>query len=52
MRLPKTIDVQVGKKFWDKLKENMMTEVFKAFNLYGVKAIQIAYEVIRVTFLN
>ena len=50
MRLPKTINVQVGKKFWAKVKEEIMTEVFKAFNLYGVKAIQVAYDVIRVTF--
>lgn len=50
MRLPKTLNVQVGKKLRDKLKEDIMKEVFKAFNLIGVLAIQVAYDVIRVTF--
>ena len=52
MRLPKTINIHVGKKLSDKLKEDITKEVFKALNLYGVVAIQVAYEVIRVTFLT
>lgn len=50
MRLPKTINVQVGKKLRDQLREDIMKEVFKAFNLLGVVAVQVAYDVIRVTF--
>lgn len=49
MRLPKTLNFQVGKKLRDKLKEDIM-KVFKAFNLYGVLAIQVTHDVIRVTF--
>lgn len=50
MRLPKTLNFQVGKKLRDKLKEDIMKEIFKAFNLYGVLAIQVTHDVIRVTF--
>ena len=50
MCLPKTLNVQIGKKLRDQLKEDIRKEVFKAFNLFGVVAIQVAYEVIRVTF--
>ena len=52
MRLAKTLNVQVGKKLNDKTKPEIMKEVEKVFNLYGVLAIQIAYELIRVTFLT
>lgn len=50
MRLPKTLNIQVGKKLRDQLREDIMKEVFKAFNLLGVVAVQVAYDVIRVTF--
>ena len=52
MRLPRTINIRVGKKLNDKLKEDISKEVFKILNLYGVVAIQVAYEVIRVTLSN
>lgn len=52
MRLPRTINIHVGKKLNDKLKEDISKEVFKVLNLYGVVAIQVAYEVIRVTLSN
>ena len=52
MRLAKTLNVQVGKKLNDKTKPEIMKEIEKVFNLYGVLAIQIAYEIIRVTFLT
>lgn len=42
MRLPKTLNIHVGKKLNDKLKEDITKEVFKALNLYGVVAIQVA----------
>ena len=50
MRLPKTLNIQIGKKLRDQLKEDIMKEVFKVFNLLGVVAVQLAYDVIRVTF--
>lgn len=52
MRLPRTINIHVGKKLNDKLKEDISKEVFKVLNLYGVVAIQVGYEVIRVTLVN
>ena len=52
MRLAKTLNVQVGKRLNDKSKPDIMKEVEKVFNLYGVVAIQVAYEIIRVTFLT
>lgn len=52
MRLAKTLNVQVGRKLNDRSKPDILTEVEKVFNLYGVVAIQITYEIIRVTFLT
>ena len=52
MGCPKTLNVQVGRKLNDKTKPDIMTEVEKVFNLYGVLAIQIGYDVIRVTFMT
>ena len=52
MRLPKTLNDQVGKKLRDKLTEDIMQEVFKVFNLLGVAAVQVTYDVVRVSFLT
>ena len=52
MRLAKTLNVHVGKRLNDKSKPDIMKEVEKVFNLYGVVAIQVAYEIICVTFLT
>ena len=52
MGCPKTLNVQVDRKLNDKTKPDIMTEVEKVFNLYGVLAIQIGYNVIRVTFMT
>ena len=52
MRLPRTLNVPVGKKLRDKLREDIMQEVFKVFNLLGVEAVQVTYDVIRVSFLT
>lgn len=52
MRFLRIVNIYVGKKFNDKLKEDIFREVFKVFNFYGVVVIQVVYEVIRVIFLN
>ena len=52
MRLPKTISVQVGRKLADKSKDEILTEVLRVFSGLNVKAVQIAYEVVRVTFAS
>ena len=51
MRLPKTISLQVGRKLADKTKDEIMTKVLRIFAAgLDVKAVQVAYEVVRVTF--
>ena len=52
MRLPKTISLQVSRKLADKTKDEIMTEVLRAFARHDVKAVQVAYEVVRVTFAS
>ena len=52
MRLPKTISLQVGRKLADKTKDEIMTEVLRVSAGLDVKAFQVAYEVVRVTFAS
>ena len=52
MRLPKTISLQVGRKLANKTKDEILTEVLRVFAGLDVKAVQIAYEVFRVTFAS
>ena len=52
MRLPKTISLQVAPKLADKTKHEIMTEVLRVFAGLDVKAVQVAYEVVRVTFAS
>ena len=49
MRLPKAISLQVGRKLADKTKDEILTEVLQVFAGLDVKAVQIAYKVVRVT---
>ena len=46
MRLPKTLNVQVGRKLLDKSKQEIMMEVARVFKIYGVVAIQLLYDTI------
>jgi len=50
MRLPYTLNIQTGRKLNDKSKEEIMKEVVKTFEGLPIVAVQIAYEVVRVTF--
>ena len=52
MRLPKTISLQADRKLADKSKDEILTEVLQVFSGLDVKAVQIAYEVVRVTFAS
>ena len=52
MRLPKTISLQIDRKLSDKTKDEIMTEVLRIFAGLDVKAVQVAYEVVRVTFAS
>ena len=52
MLLPKNISLQVGRKLADKTKDEIMTEVLRVFAGLEVKAVQVAYEVVRVTFAS
>ena len=50
MRLPYTLNIQTGRKLNDKSKEEIMEEVVKVFDSLDVVAVQVAFEVVRVTF--
>ena len=52
MRLPKTISLQVGRELADKTKDEIMTQVLRVFAGLDIKAVQVAYEVVRVTFAS
>ena len=52
MSLPKNISLQVGRKLANKTKDEIMTEVLPAFAGLDDKAVQVAYEVARVTFTS
>ena len=52
MRQPKTISLQAGRKVADKTKEEVMTKVPRVLAGLDVKALQVAYEVVRVTFAS
>ena len=52
MRSRKTISLQVDRKLADKTKDEILTEVLRIFAGLDVKALQIAYEVVRVTFAS
>ena len=52
MGLPRTISWQVSCKLADKTKDEIMTEVLRVFAGLDVKAVQVAYEVVRVTFAS
>ena len=45
-----TANIQTGRKLNDKLKEEIMKEVVKVFDGLDIVAVQVAYEVVRVTF--
>lgn len=50
MRLAKTVNVQIGRKLSGKSKDEILKAIFDCFNLYGVIAVQIGYDVVRVSF--
>ena len=52
MRLPKTISLQVDRKLADKTKDEIVTEDLRVCAGLDVKAFQVAYEVVRVTFAS
>ena len=49
-RLPLTLNIQVGKKLSEKTKDEIMTELVRIFK--HVRAIQICYDTVRVTFYS
>ena len=50
VRLAKTLSIQTGRKLADKSREDIVKAVHSHFSTLNVVAIQIGYEVIRVTF--
>lgn len=52
MRLPLTLNIQTGRKLADKTKDEIMNEVVELFGPGEIRAVQICYDIIRVTFLS
>ena len=52
MHLPLTIHIQTGRKLADKTKDEIVSEVMKAFKAEYIRAVQICYDTIRVTFFS
>lgn len=52
MRLPLTLNIQTGRKLADKYKDEIMNEVVKLYGPGEIRAVQICYDTIRVTFLS
>ena len=52
MRLPKAISLQFGRKLADETKDEIMTKALRVFASLDVKAVQVAYAVVRVTFAS
>jgi len=50
MRLTKTVNIQIVRKLVGKSKDEIMKAIFDCFSLYGVIAVQIGYDVVRVSF--
>ena len=50
MRLAKTLNIQIGRKLSEKSKDDIMKAIFDRFNLFGVIAVQIGYDIVRVSF--
>ena len=50
MRLAKTINIQFECKLSGKSKDEIRKAIFHCFSLYGVIAVQIGYDVVRISF--
>ena len=50
MRQPRTLNIQVGKKLSGKSKSDIMKEIVLQMPLWPIVAVQIGFEVVRVTF--
>lgn len=50
MGFSKTLVVQVGRKLTSKPKSEILAEIEKAFHLFDVRAVQVGFEIIRVSF--
>ena len=52
MRLPQTINIQTGRKLSDKSKDEILSEIKKAFKAEYLCALKVCYDTIRVTFYS
>ena len=50
MVLQRTLTVQIGKVCAGKLREQIVTEVTQAFSIHPVVAVQVGFDIVRVTF--
>ena len=52
MRLPLTLNIQTGRKLTDKTKDEILSELDKVFGPGHIRAVQVCYDTVRVTFLR
>ena len=52
MRLPLTLNIQTGRKLADKSKDEILSEIKKVFLAGHIRAVQICYDTVRVTFYS
>lgn len=52
MRLPLTINIQTGRKLADKTRDEILSEIKKVFLAEHIRAVQVCYDTVRVTFYS
>lgn len=51
MGVPLTLNVQTGRKLVDKTKDEILTELGRVFGADRIRAVQVCYDTVRVTFV-
>lgn len=52
MRLPLTLNIQTGRKLADKTTDEILSEIKKVFIAGHIRAVQVCYDTVRVTFYS
>lgn len=52
MRLPLTLNIQTGRKLADKTRDEILSEIKKVFIAGHIRAVQVCYDTVRVTFYS
>ena len=52
MGVPLTLNIQTGRKLADKSKNEILTKLGNVFGAEGIRAVQVCYDTVRVTFIR